>query len=133
MCGRYLHRHKFPSAESYAGKILTERMITPKLVLLMFSVLEWLLAWSLRFIPLPQRNRTGITLRSFGPVVFSVMIAGGFVAEISSYAALAGNRPLKGDHFVFVAVIVECLIAFVIVLKSESVLRLRQREDAARK
>jgi hypothetical protein len=101
-------------------------MINPKLILLMFSILEWLLAWSVRLIP--RRNNSSAFQRGIVPLLFCAMAGGGIIAEVLLYGSLTGHHSLRDDNFFFVTMIVEGLGMIAIALKSEAVLRQREGE-----
>ena len=101
--------------------------MNPKLVLLMGTILVWLLAWLERFIP-PLNKRSAL-FRGTMAFIMAVTSGGIFVAEAWLYRSLAGRRyTLRDDNFFLVSMIVEGLVGFAIILKSESVLRQREKE-----
>ena len=105
---------------------MLERMINPKLILVMFSILEWLLAWLVRFMP--PRNESSAFLKGIIALMFGAMTSGGIIAEVLLYGSLTGRHSLRDDNFFFVTMIVEGLVGIAIVFKSESVLRQREGE-----
>jgi hypothetical protein len=101
-------------------------MINPKLVLLIFSILEWLLAWSARFMP--NRNTSSALLKGVMALILAGTASGGVIAEILLYRSLTGLKSLKDDNFAFAIMIVQGLGMIAIALKSEAVLRQREGE-----
>jgi hypothetical protein len=105
---------------------MLKRMIGSKFILVIFSILEWLLAWSARFMP--NRNTSSALLKGVMALIFGGTASGGVIAEILLYRSLTGLKSLKDDNFAFAIMIVQGLGMIAMALNSESVLKRRERE-----
>jgi hypothetical protein len=101
-------------------------MTSGKLILLIFGMLEWGLAWSVRYIP--NRNTSSALLKGVLTLVLAASASGGVIAEVLLYRLLTGQNALKDDNFFIATMIAQGIGGIIIAFKSESVLRRREGE-----
>jgi hypothetical protein len=107
-------------------------MIRSGLVLLAFSVFEWLVFWSVRLLPIPEQDSGSAILRRIvrriAPLVVAILTTGGFFAELFCYKPLPGHT-LKDDNLFFVGMVVQGLMGLAIAFNSESALKRKRANE----
>ena len=96
-----------------------------KVILLSFCFLLWFLAWCLRF--LPRRDRSSALLKGVTTLAIAAMASGSVIAEVLLYRSLTGRLSLKDDNFFFAVMMAQGIVGMVIVFRSESALRRKER------
>jgi hypothetical protein len=96
-------------------------IVAPRMILLPFALGQWLLAWSLRFVP--RSTLSSALLNQILKVAVAAAASAGVIAEIILYRSLTRQDSLKNDNFFFVMVIGQSLVGIVLAFKSGEIIK----------
>jgi hypothetical protein len=94
---------------------MPQSILTARLILLLFAVVQGVLSWWLRFLPWPIKNQKMTSL------VLAILWAALLVGEMMAYTAATGHVPLKNDNFFMVGFVAQQVVSAAIVLRGQSV------------
>ncbi len=95
-----------------------------RLVILPFAVFQWLVVWSLRYLPLPIKNQA---LKFVTIAMYSVGVFGAWIAQILIYRSMTGIYVVRNDHYFQAVFLTEHVIAIAIGFTSAWELRKKQK------
>jgi hypothetical protein len=98
-------------------------IIAPRMILLPFALGQWLLVWSLRFVP--RSTLSSALSNQILKGVVAVAASAGVIVEIFLYRSLTGQDSLKNDNFFFAVVIGQSLVVMFLAFKSGAILKER--------
>jgi hypothetical protein len=101
-------------------------IISPRMILLPFALGQWVLAWSLRF--LPRRDSLSAFLKGVLQIAIAATLLTVILAELFLYKSLTGQDSLRDDNFFFTVMIAQGLVTVALTFSSDSALKRKERE-----
>jgi hypothetical protein len=100
-------------------------VIIARIMWLPFSFAQWILLWSLRYSP-PRISISALT-KAILTVVLVAALLGDVVGEMLVYKSLTGRSDLRNDSFFYSVLTAQCIVSAVILFKSDSALKRKER------
>jgi hypothetical protein len=82
-------------------------MMNAQFAMLPFAAFQWVIAWSLRYVPIPIKNPV---IRMVIILMTQMALLGSLVAQIKTYHAMTGINALANNRFIFTVIAPQCLI-----------------------
>jgi hypothetical protein len=98
-------------------------IVAPRMILLPFALGQWLLVWSLRFVP--RATLSIALLNQILKLAIAAAASASVIAEMLLYRSLTRQDSLKNDNFFFVVVIGQSLVGIVLAFKSGAIIKER--------
>jgi hypothetical protein len=107
--------------------MVNNSIVEARLAMLRFAALLWLVAWSIRFLPIPIKNPFA---RILVQLTLAVIIGADALGQISAYRSLSGiHGNLDNDNVFFVLLLGECVIGLCLTFSSAFALRRKEQNE----
>lgn len=93
---------------------------TARLYVLLLAPLQWVLVWSVRFLPVPIKN---LLIRTVIMLIAIVGVVGVWFAQVTLYRSMTGIYAVKGDNFLFGVTVSDYVISLGVLFIAAAQLR----------
>lgn len=100
--------------------------VNPKLVVIPFAIIQWLVFWGMRYLPYPIKNPA---LRLAAQITFPSVGLGMWFVQLRLYQSMTGIAVVKNDRYFMALTFTEYIVSAAIILRVAYEFRNRERES----